>query len=242
MNKARKEVELLIYKEMDILDPTESNSGWYKKKFAKMTDEEFIEFFKQDFPLKFQTRIFEIEPKMDQIVKALDNINVPLTEKITLPFLYKSKDGKAASTLYEALTIYVPIKKEKQFIAKKNSMSTNISNRDMKTGLLMNQDKNGNTSDREMECLAVMDCPKTMDELSTYRADAMNAKAEFYNNINVTGMVKQQDVSVSKDDSLSRNIINTYLIGAHINSNLLNEGNFLPYTLNQKEKKTEREA
>ena len=38
MNKARREVETLIYKTMDILDPTELNSAWYKEKFSKMSD------------------------------------------------------------------------------------------------------------------------------------------------------------------------------------------------------------
>ena len=61
MNKARKEVELLIYKTMDILDPTESNSGFYKEKFAKMSDKEFYKFFEQEFSLKFQMKLFDID-------------------------------------------------------------------------------------------------------------------------------------------------------------------------------------
>lgn len=241
MNKARKQVEELIYKTLDTLDPTEQNSDFYKEKFAKMNDKEFMDFFKQDFSIKFQTRLFEVEPKMDQIVKALDNLKVPLMEKITMPFLYKNKAGDPVSTNYEALVIYSPMKKVKQFIAKKNSMSTNISKRDMKSGLLLDVDKNGNTSSREMECLAVMDCPETIRELSTYRADAMNAKSEFYGMINTVGMVSQSDVDVTVDDSLSRNLLNSYLLGALINSNLVNEEDYLPSTLKSKERKTQRQ-
>lgn len=241
MFKARKEVEELIYKTLDAVDPTEQNSSFYKEKFAKMTDTEFMQFFQQDFSVKFQMKLFEIEPKMSQIKKGLDVLKVPLMEKLNLPFVYKNIQGVPVKS-EEALVIYVPIKKMKQFISKKNSMSTNISKRDMKTGLLLDIDKNGNTSDREMECLAVMGLDNTIKELSTYRADSMEAKTEFYNSINTTGMVSQKDIKVGKDDSLSRNLLNTYLLGAVLNSNLVNEEDYLPYTLKDKERKTQREV
>lgn len=151
MLQGRKEVELLIYKVLDTLDPTEQNSGWYKEKFSRMEDKEFLDFFKQDFAIKFQMKLFEIEPKMEQIEKAAKVLDIPIMEYVYLPFLYTNKDGEAVKTKYKALVVYAPMKKMKQFISKKNSMSTNITKRDMKTGLLMDIDKNGNTSDREME-------------------------------------------------------------------------------------------
>ena len=176
IKKARKEVENLIYKIMDILDPTNANSSWYKKKFASMSDNQFYEYFKQDFPLKFQMKLFDIEPKMYQIEKAAKTLNVPLMEKVYLPFIYTSNDGKPVKSNYEALVVYAPLKKMKQFLAKKNSMSINTDERNMKSGRLINKDKNGNTSDREMECLAVMGLSNTMRELATYRADTVKAK------------------------------------------------------------------
>lgn len=240
MLQGRKEVELLIYKVLDTLDPTEQNSGWYKEKFSRMEDKEFLDFFKQDFAIKFQMKLFEIEPKMEQIEKAAKVLDIPIMEYVYLPFLYTNKDGEAVKTKYKALVVYAPMKKMKQFISKKNSMSTNITKRDMKTGLLMDIDKNGNTSDREMECLAVMDLPDTMKELSSYRADAMEAKTEFYNTINSKGMVSLSDVKVSKSDSLARNMLNAYMLGALVNTNLVNEADYLPNTLKGKERKVIR--
>jgi hypothetical protein len=102
-----------------------------------MNDKQFHDFFKQDFPLKFQMKIFEIEPKMDQIVAALKIIGVPLMENISLGFLYTNEKGEPVETINEALVVYSNMKKVKQFIAKKNSMSTNISKRDMKSGFLL---------------------------------------------------------------------------------------------------------
>ena len=241
MFKKRKEVEELVYKVMDILDPTQQNSQFYKAKFAKMNDKQFIKFFSQDFPLKFQIRLFEIEPTMKQISDALDYIHIPMIEQMNLPFEYRSKDGTPVKS-DDALILYVPIRKVKQFLSKKNSMSTNISNRDMKSGLLQTVDKNGNTSDREMESLAVMGLDASMKELATYRADSMNAKDEFYSMINMTGMVRQSDVDVETSDSLARNELNVYLLGAGLNSNLINEGNYLRHTLTSRGRKTERES
>ena len=241
MFKKRKEVEEMVYKVMDILDPTQQNSQFYKAKFAKMNDKQFMNFFSQDFPLKFQTRLFEIEPSMKQISDTLDYIHVPMIEQMNLPFEYRAKDGTPVKS-DDALILYVPIRKVKQFLSKKNSMSTNISNRDMKSGLLQTVDKNGNTSDREMESLAVMGLDASMKELATYRADSMNAKDEFYSMINTTGMVRQSDVDVETSDSLARNELNVYLLGAGLNSNLINEGNYLRHTLTSRGRKTERES
>ena len=241
MFKKRKEVEEIVYKVMDLLDPTKQNSQFYKAKFAKMNDKQFMNFFSQDFPLKFQTRLFEIEPSMKQISDTLDYIHVPMIEQMNLPFEYRAKDGTPVKS-DDALILYVPIRKVKQFLSKKNSMSTNISNRDMKSGLLQTVDKNGNTSDREMESLAVMGLDASMKELATYRADSMNAKDEFYSMINTTGMVRQSDVDVETSDSLARNELNVYLLGAALNSNLINEGNYLRHTLTSRGRKTERES
>ena len=241
MFKKRKEVEEMVYKVMDLLDPTKQNSQFYKAKFAKMNDKQFMNFFSQDFPLKFQTRLFEIEPSMKQISDTLDYIHVPMIEQMNLPFEYRAKDGTPVKS-DDALILYVPIRKVKQFLSKKNSMSTNISNRDMKSGLLQTVDKNGNTSDREMESLAVMGLDASMKELATYRADSMNAKDEFYSMINTTGMVRQSDVDVETSDSLARNELNVYLLGAGLNSNLIHEGNYLRHTLTSRGRKTERES
>ena len=243
MNKARKEVELLIYKTMDILDPTEANSGYYKEKFARMNDKEFYEFFKQEFALKFQMKLFDIEPKIEQIEKAAKFLKVPLTEYVYLPFLYTNDKGEAVRTNYKALVVYVPIKKMKQFIGKKNNMSLSIDDRNLKTGRLMGHDKSGQTSDREFECLVVMNCPYTMRELATYRADTMKAKDEFYNEINTKGMVSLNDVNVERDDAIGRNTLNTYFLGAGIWSNLIGDTYYLPYTLKKNEKnKIQREV
>lgn len=228
--KSRLKVEEKIYKVMDILDTTGQNTEYYKTKFASMSDKEFYEFFDQDFPLKFQTKVFEIDPKITQITKALDTIGVPVEEKVTMPFLYKNKDGVPVKT-QPVLVVYLPLKRLKQMVIKKTGFSVDISKRDYRTGLLIDTDKNGNSTDREFESLAVLGLDNTMKELATVRADAMSAKSEFYNQINTTGMVSLKDVDIKNSDSIARNLISAYLLGAHIQSNLINTDYLLPRTI-----------
>lgn len=228
--KSRLKVEEKIYKVMDILDTTGQNTEYYKTKFASMSDKEFYEFFDQDFPLKFQTKVFEIDPKITQITKSLDTIGVPVEEKVTMPFLYKNKDGVPVKT-QPVLVVYLPLKRLKQMVIKKTGFSVDISKRDYRTGLLIDTDKNGNSTDREFESLAVLGLDNTMKELATVRADAMGAKSEFYNQINTTGMVSLKDVDIKNSDSIARNLISAYLLGAHIQSNLINTDYLLPRTI-----------
>lgn len=233
IKEARKKVEKRIYEVFDIIDTTGQNTEFYKQKFAKMNDKEFVEFFKQDFPLKFQIKIFEVDPKVEQIMDALNKIKVPILEEINMPFLYRNKDGVPVKS-QPVLVVYNLVKRLKQMVQKKTGYSVNISKRDMRTGLLIYTDKNGNSTDREMESLVVQGLTDTMRELSTYRADAMDAKSRFYAEINALGMVSQKDVPVDNDDSIARNMLSVYLIGCHLSNNLVNINDITPRTIKRR--------
>ncbi len=238
-NKKRQEIEALIYKTFETLDKSKTNVEYYKEKFSKMSNDDFLKFISQKFPYRFHEKPFVTEPTMSDIKKACDVIGVPLLEKINMPYLYENKDGIPVSS-QECLVVYVPLKKVKQFITKKNSMSVDISQRDMRTGLLTWYDKNGKTSDREMESLATLGLEKTMLELSRPRADSMKSKNQMYNEINTKGQVSLSELDISHDDSLAKNMLNTYLLGSMINSNIINQDYYLPITLKDKKKSLEK--
>ena len=238
--KQRQDIEALILEVFYTIDKSNTNTDHYKKLFAKMTDDQFYKFISAKFPYRFHEKPFVTEPSMHECRVALEKIGKePLYCKVNLPYLYTNKDGVPVNTR-ETLVVWIPLKKVKQFLTKKNSMSIDISTRDMKTGLLTGVDKNGKTSDREMESLALAGLDATINEYSKYRADSMNAKNELYNLININGTVTQKEVPVDIDDSLSKNLLNTYLIGSGFNSNLINQGYYLPYTIKNKQKKIER--
>lgn len=240
MNSKRQEVENLIYKVMDTLDKEGYNTAYYQTMFSKMSDSQFINFFKKNLPIRFHTKPFVVEPKMYEIENALKILDVPLLEKVALPYLYMDKDGNPVWSK-EAMVIYIHIKKMKQFITKKNSTPSTIDSRDMKTGLLVSHDKGGKTSDREMEALAVMGLDNTMEEFSTWRADYMNAKSTAYQTISILGKISKDDIQIDDNDSIAKNTLNAYMVSSLINTNILNAEYMLPKTIANRKRKIERE-
>lgn len=242
MNKKRLEAEKLIYDVMDILDPTGSNTDFYKKKFAAMSDAQFTKFLSQKFPIRFQTRPWEIEPDISTSIKALDFLEVPLFEPITQNYKYQNKDGKAIWSK-PCFVGYSNLKKMKQFSAKKTHMSTSISARDMKSGQLYQEDKGARESDREVEALVVMGLDSTIFEFTTIKKDAMVAKSSAYSTINLLGDVSLEDIDTSKDDGMAKNMISAHMIAAHLYNNLVIESDYMtPRTRLNKVRRVEREV
>lgn len=231
--KKRKQVEDLILKYFKALDTSGINVKYYEELFARLSDAQFLDWFKKDYPIRFQMRTGTTNPSMTEIKKSLNVINVPLTEKIYTPFLYKNKDGKAVAS-QECTVVYIHLKKVQQFITHKNKWSSSIASRDIKTGRLTGKDKGAVTSDREFESMASWGLTNTMQEFSNARADDMEAKNFMYNQINSTGMFKMSDLPRTQDTQLSKNLLNTYLLGAHITSNLVNKDNYTLHTLRKK--------
>ncbi len=236
MNKQRQEAENLIYSVFDTVDKTKTNSDYYRKLFASMSDEDFKTFCKRRLPFRFHQEVFKVEPKMYDIVDAFKVLNKPLVERVKLPYIYKNKDGVPVES-QPCLVIYLHLKRMKQMLTKKNSTAMNIEKRDMKTGLLTGHDKGGKETDREFESLAVMGLDYTMDEFARPKADAMASMSQMSNTIMSKGFVSEKDINVAKDDSLGKNLLNVYLLGAHIHSNLVDIDYVTPYTSKLRQQK-----
>lgn len=238
MNKKRQEAESLIYRVLDAADITKTNSDYYKKLFSKMNDEEFEHFCRRRLPFRFHQEIFKIEPKMYEIIEAFKVLDKPLLEKVKVPHYYVNSEGIPVET-QECLVIYIHLKRMKQMLTKKNSTAIDIDKRDMRTGLLTGSDKGGKETDREFESLAVMGLEYTMDEYARPKADAMAAMAQMSNTIMNKGYVSVDDLNIAKDDSIAKNTLNVYLLGAHIASNLVDIDYITPHTAKNKQKKIE---
>lgn len=229
MNKQREKAEKLIYDVLDAADKTHTNSDYYKKIFASMNDNDFMEFCKRRLPFRFHTQVFKVEPKMYDIVEAFKVLNKPLLERVKLPYIYINENGEPIES-EECMVVYIHLKRMKQMLTKKNHTSINIEKRDMKTGLLTSDDKGGKETDREFESLATMGLEYTMDEFARPKADAMDAMSQMSNTILSKGYVSQEDLNVTKTDSIGKNLLNVYLIGAHLHSNLVDTEYVTPLT------------
>lgn len=237
----RKEVENKVYNFMDTIDPSKINSDYYRKLFHRLSDKEFEELFKKEFPLRFHYRPFENDIPFSNIIKANRGLGVETFEKINQPHVYVNANGIPVKTVEKCLVGYMPVQKMKQFITKKNSMSTNIDMRNMKNGMLMFEDKNGKESDKEIESLVISNLDVTAVEFSRPKADSLIAKRQMYNSIKSKGSVELNDLELEKEDSLSKNLFNAYLIGSHIKSNLVGEGYMLPKTVKIKGMKNKKQ-
>ena len=239
MDKKRQQAEELIYKVLDTVDKTKTNSDYYKKLFSSMSDEDFRNFCKRRLPFRFHQEVFKVEPKMYEIIDAFKILNKPLIERVKLPYIYTNEKGEPVES-QECLVIYVHLKRMKQMLTKKNSNAINIAKRDMKTGLLVGDDKGGKKTDKEFEALATMGLEYTMDEFARPRADAMAAISQMSNTTLAKGYVSEKDLNIAKDDSIGKNLLNVYLLGAHIQSNLVDIDGITPHTARLKQQKIER--
>lgn len=237
--KKRQEVENIIYKVFDTLDKTHTNSDYYREIFSKMSNNEFYHFFERRMPLRFHYDIFKIEPNMSNIVDALKIIGASLFEKVNLRHIYVNRQGKPVQSK-ECLVIPIHIKRLKQMVISKSHVAMNTEKRDMKTGLLTSSDKGAKETDREFESLAAFGLDYTMDEFARARADSLKASAEMNSIIMTKGFVTANDITVDRDDSIAKNLLNIYLIGAHIHSNLIDEDYMTPYTAKRHRTKIER--
>lgn len=238
-NKKRLEAEELIYKVLDTVDKTHANSDYYRKLFSSMTDDQFYKFFKRRLPLRFHMDEFKISPKMYEVVEAFKILKKPLFEKVNLPYIYTDSNGNPIQSK-EALVLILHIKRMKQMLSKKNNASMHTAKRDMRTGLLSQEDKASKETDREFESLASYGLDYTIEEFRSVKADALQASNEMIATIVDKGSVSQNDYVLTRQDGIARNLLNTYLIGAGIHSSLVDTNYMTPYTARRKMKKVER--
>lgn len=236
----RKKIESYIIGFFDILDKSGTNSRYYKELFSTMTDAKFMEFISKKYPFKFQMRQTVTEPSMADCVKACDYTGVPLLEEIYLPYLYRDKNGNPVKTA-KCMVGYQHHKKVQQIVTKKSKWSLETENRDMKGGRLIGQDKGTAISDREFEGLATLGLYDTMYEFARPKADSMKAKAAMNAAISTKGFVTQDDIPNDPNDSLSRNLVDVYMMSALLETNLVNEDGYTVYTLKNKHRQVQRQ-
>ena len=232
--QTRQKCEKVIYDAFNALDPTGANTQYYQELFSNMSDVEFTRLISKRLPFRFHVAPFKNEPTMNNIFDCFNKVlHKPLIEKVKLPYLAANSDGEPVESK-ECLVGYLNIKRLKQMMAKKTNTAIEINKRDRKTGRLLGQDKGGIESDKEFEGAMALGLENTAIEYARVKAAAMKAKTEAYKTINVKGEVSFEDIDPEPTDSLAKNTMNVYLIGANLHSNLIDTDYYTPYTLERK--------
>ena len=236
----REQVQNLVYSVLDKVDPSKTNSDYYRNIFSQMDNQEFYKFWERRLPIRFHYEIFKIEPKMADIVDAFKILKKPLIERVNLPHIYVNPDTGKPVQSQPCMVIYIHIKRMKQMLAAKTHVSVATDKRDMKTGLLTSEDKAAKNTDREFEALAAYGLDYNIDEFSRMRADSLRAGAEADAIITDKGTLSDKDFTVAKDDDLAKNMLNVYLLAANIYSNLIDSQYMTPLTAKNKSRAVER--
>jgi len=140
--KNRKKIEEIVLKTMKLLDPYGYNENRYETMFSQMSDNQFTRFMNQmmsddDYNFTLETTPFEknhVDLDIRNIKKAADYLGVPLDEYIYMPFI--NPNGSPVRSRERVPVGYVFAKRLEQILSKKNAYSSEINQRDSKTGLL----------------------------------------------------------------------------------------------------------
>lgn len=236
--KKRKEMEDLIYTVFTALDPSGTNTAKYKTMFSGMTDAQFDKFFKNlfandDLYLILDIISYERELTIEQIENAAKILNIPLMEKVAMPFSNGDPDNPVI-TKYEVPVGYIHIKRMQQILSKKNTTSTDISKRSALTGQVVDKDKNARISDQETFSLITINATDSLRELLGGRADDTVMKTEMYSEISKKGYVSIDELTDNPNNKTTLNTVDVHLLGMGIKSDLVTKTLALNKTLQEK--------
>jgi hypothetical protein len=233
----RREMEELIYRVFDALDPTKTNSAKYRAMFEPMSDDQFDKFFSEFFKDENQYLVLDVVDyernlTIENVEKAAKILNVPLFEHVAMPHVDMNKENPVV-TQYPVPVGYVHLKRAQQMVVKKNTTSTEISARSALTGQVVGRDKNARDSDAENFGLVTLNAVNTLREFMGPRADDMVMKSEMYAAIAQKEFVSLEELTNKLENKVTLNTLDVYLIGMGLKSDLVTQGLVLKKTMNK---------
>ncbi len=236
INKAtRTKMEKLIYDTFTALDPSKVCADKYKNMFKKMSDADFDKYFKSLFKNEDEYLVLDIVDyertvTIENIEKAAKILDIPLFEKVAMPFLSPDKSTPVV-TKYEVPVGYIHGKRVQQFLRKKNATSTDIGMRSALSGQVMGKDKNARDSDQENYALVTLGAENILKELMGPRADDPVMKDQMYSQIAKDGYVSLDNLESDVRNKVTLNTIDVFFMGMGITTDLVTPGLVVKKTL-----------
>jgi hypothetical protein len=237
--KNRKKVEDKIYNTLKLLEPSGINADKYKSLFSKMSDKEFINYFKDMKSNEDFNFYVEIDPygknniNMKEVEATAKYLNLELEEYIY--YRHKTKDGSTIRTPFKVPVIIIHMKRLQHILSKKNKYNMNVmgaGTRSKLTGSLNSTSKSGRLSDYDTlaltSALDTGDGSDILKELLGSRADNLKSKMEMSSQIALFGHAQQQLFTTAKiPESQSINTVDVFFVGAGLKTDLITEGDYL---------------
>lgn len=227
----RKKIEETIYKTFEKLDKSGLNTKKYQEKFKSMSNDAFEKYMKVFLNDKKRNFYLEVlpnknAPKIKDVKEALDYIGVPFSE-----YVYYRHDGNKDDpirTRYKVPVLLVSMRRLQQCLSKKNTYSLDVDKRNIKTDTVTGDERIARISDAENYCLLTYkDDSKTLKEFLGCRADSRDARQTMYKEISKQGYFYLKDLPNDITKKQSLNTVNTLLIGAGIDNDLLVPDNLI---------------
>jgi hypothetical protein len=243
LQEKRRKIEQLICASFLKQDPTGTNTRYWKERFKGMSDAQFSTFMKtlekDDEFIRYEYHEFgDDAPTLENAIEASKVIGFDLFQYCYLPHITGDTEI-IMRTPNKVLVGWINLKLVQQFVEKKNGVSTSINIRDPKTGQVTSTDKNAGNSDMEAcMILAYMNTDQEsmiLKELHGFRSDDFVAKSEAYTSIQDKGYVSLDEITTDDNTGkMTLNLVNTYLLGCMIKSDLITESYVLPSSLGKK--------
>ena len=236
----RKAMEDLVYNVFSKMDPTGSNTKKFKELYSKMNDKEFEKYVlnmlndhRMFHVLDIET--YKIEPTMESVDAAAKVLGISLYEYVAFPHMSEDPN-KPFITPRPVPVGYEHIKRMQQMKRKKNSTSTRVDQRDMKTNQVTGHDKAARSSDMENYAMTTYGATEAMKEFMSFRADDMVMKSEAYAKIYKDGYVDMASLQNNVYNKKTLNTLNVYLLSMGLLSDLVSPGYILKDVLEEKDK------
>ena len=202
----RGQIETLIYRTMNALDPSGSNTGKYKAMFSKMNDAAFSKWVTQflaDPKANIRLDIEEFDKsktlKYENVEKAAKQMNLDLYEYVYLPHV-SSNPQRPVRTRTPVLVGYLNIKTVQQLQTKKSTGVINDLDRDDLTGIAKGESKGGTFSGIENEILIGIGADNVLSEICGVRGDNMVEYENMLEKISETGSCSLKDIKTNALD------------------------------------------
>lgn len=202
----RGQIETLIYRTLNAMDPSGDNANKYRAVFSHMNDAEFTQWVTQflaDPKANIRLDIEEYDKrktlKYENIEKAADAMNLKLYEYVYLPHV-SSNPNRPIRTRTPVLVGYLNIKTVQQLQTKKSTGVINDLDRDDLTGIAKGESKGGTFSGIENEILIGIGADNVLSEICGVRGDNMIEYENMLEKISESGSCKLGDIKTNSLD------------------------------------------